>query len=110
MTDLIPWFLEQLNEDWHTAHALTTATRMLGREPDFYGCGGPAALGYWKSFSAVRALAAISAKRRIISMHIPMATGDCAMCAGHTPVPCPTIRLLVMEYEGRSGWRSEWKP
>lgn len=110
MNELIPWLLAWLDVDYKAAEGLVTATRVLGGMPDFTAAGGPAALLYWENFTPYRALAAIDAKRRIIAMHTPMPGGDCAMCAGHTPVPCPTIRLLALEYAYMRDYREEWKP
>jgi hypothetical protein len=71
-------------------------------------------------------LAEVEAKRRLLELHCcaGILTGAgyadggftwCTTCGGGGPNeyptewPCPTLRLLVLPYAGRAGWREEWR-
>lgn len=118
--DLITWLKAQLDKDYAVAENLLGATRITGREPDFYGCGGPAAQAYWAHFTAHRMLEDVKAKRRIIDAYpidpdnwdARVAFGGWVSCSDSCPVDVleHTIRLLALPYAGRDGYREEWRP
>jgi hypothetical protein len=102
----------QLGEDEEVARGLLGATRVIGKSPNFYSAGGPAAESYWDHFMPVRVLAEvergrrdIAAKRRILDDHEPLVNRACDRCSNgmysdsHQIWPCTTVRLLA-EAEG----------
>lgn len=66
--DLIDFLRDRLAEDKDHARVLATAAKLLDRQPDFYGAGGPAAQDYWQHFTPARMLADVEAKRGIVNL------------------------------------------
>ena len=117
-TDALVAFLQaRLDEDEQTAKGLLNAARMLGREPDFYGAGGPAAQAYWQHFGTKRALGEVDAKRLIIEQHASVGIGPVCLSYCHTRAPgkpqtwpCLTLRMLALPYREHPDYRQEWAP
>lgn len=74
--------------------------------------------------TALRVLADVAAKRRIVELHAPRpdyvteggAEYGREIEVGQTCVieddvyPCDTLCLLALSYAGHDGWREEWRP
>lgn len=135
MDDLMTWLLVQLDEDEARTRkmlAYAQQTVLTLQDPRHLGKFIPG----WHDWPDVERmcterLAEIDAKRRILDLHAPVATGptwqpgppQCEHCAGlchswsgtgcegpDAPYPCPTVRLLAVPMAGRDGYRSEWRP
>lgn len=117
---------ERLKEDEATAKALAGATVITDRKPDFYGCGGPAAEGYWQHFQPHRVLAEVKAKRAILDRHLPERAGyfdpkaktgvSFTMCevdgnGGTTDDawPCDELKHLAAPYADHSDYDASWR-
>jgi hypothetical protein len=98
-SELIAWLRLRLDEDEQAAMALEGATVFMGRKPDFYGVGGPAAEAFWDHFTSHRMLDEVRAKRQILD-HLPLMA---SITAGYV------LPLLAMPYADRPGFREEWR-
>jgi hypothetical protein len=126
--ELIAWLRHQLDKDERDAPDIHERNCAVDQYKGFYDecdCGWPK-----------RVLAEIEAKRRILDLHSPQATGyvdgvymhgetgelQCEHCAEQchsrsglgceqpdAPWPCPTVRLVAQPYAGQPGWREEWQ-
>ena len=121
----------RLAEDKATAEGLLFACQDPGMEPDFWGCGGPAAESHWLRFSARRMLDEAVARLAIIgrqeSDHAPVETDygvTCRTCvdwlddegahefgiAIPQAWPCRVARSVLASWSGHPEYREEWKP
>lgn len=119
--DLASWLLSDegpIAADEKVARALRGSTQIMGRVPDFYGAGGPAAEAFWRHFDPIRVLAECAAKRAIVERHRQHTRTDVFTTAVPADHPgyrreerhhhCATLLDLAQPYAGRSGWREEW--
>jgi hypothetical protein len=65
--DLAEFVKARLDEDEALTMGLRNATRIIGGKPDFYGVGGPAAMGFWGHFDPARVLREVEAKWKILT-------------------------------------------
>lgn len=147
MDDLATFLRAQLDEDERVARAADSGRWLPEdkgitfeyRADDFHGGEAQARLvadtraNQWHiaNWDPARVLAEVDAKRRMLELHAPVASGSyiqpgplqCEHCADQchsrsglgcdspdAPWPCDTVRLLALPYADRPGYQEEWRP
>lgn len=127
MGELVRWLGEQITEDERIVREANTSPEMVTGIPGSYAAA-PVALLIAEFAGPARVLREIDAKRRLLALHEPSRNVgrdsdpddpatfvDCCGWCQTTVVqdgdwPCETLRLLVLPYSDRPGYRDEWRP
>jgi hypothetical protein len=88
ITELAARVRAGLLADEQTAKALLGAARMIGKTPNFFGAGGPAAEALWQRFTEGRVLADVAAKRALLDEALDWEHGHAFNGEGCPVDPC----------------------
>jgi hypothetical protein len=105
---LTEFLTARLDEDEAAAKGLLNAARELGKKPNFYGAGGPAAEAYWDRFNLTRILADVAVMRAVI--HVAGRSHDYheVFLNGFAARMEKVLRLLAQSYSDHPHYRTEW--